>query len=178
MKFREKGGSWTTNHVEMNRFDVHWALDGTTYEIQVNAGCCDNCTSDWTEVQSAIARPETPPPPQNLIVKELPDGTSVELSWEPPTGKYSDAILEYNVFSRDMNTSFFPADSGFKSSPAVLDNLVPGHMYAFSVTAWNANGEGLPLKAPNRILGAGTPPSETQNPPAEPNKSSPSAPGK
>jgi Fibronectin type III domain len=124
----------------------------------VRASAGDTLKGDYTETKSAVASPELSPPPQNVNVQPTESGFTV--TWDPPTGDYTDSIIEYNIMYWDWNPNDcqFIASAAFESSPAVITDLKPGTNYIVAPVTWNANGQGLPVFANNVVPGAGTPP--------------------
>lgn len=149
------GFSGTTS--QFNRWDSQWPLAGWTYAVSVRASAGDAVKGDYTGSSSAVAAPELAPPPANINVEPTSDGFTV--TWDPPSGDYTDSIVEYNVIYWDWNPYDCQYISGaaFKSSPAVITGLTPGTNYLIAPVTWNENGQGLPFIANNAVPGAGTP---------------------
>lgn len=143
---------------QSNRWDCQWPLDGWTYAVSVRASAGDTRKGDFTATESAVAHPQLAPPPQNVVV--TPSNTGFTVTWDPPTGPYTDSIIVYNVIYWDWNPTDcqFIAGAAFTSSPAVIDGLTPGINYMIAPVTWNANGQGLPFMAQNAVPGAGVPP--------------------
>ena len=112
-----------------NRWDCQWPLEGWVYSVAVRASAGDTRKGSYTGTQSATAEPQLPPPPNNVVVTPTAEGFTV--TWDPPTGPYTDDIVEYNVIFWDWN----PIDcqyingAAFKNSPAVITGLDPGTNY-------------------------------------------------
>ena len=62
---RLQGQGWTTYTIRFNRYDTTWTVDGLTWEYMVRTSNGDNVKSGWSGVVSAVAHPQTPPPPIN-----------------------------------------------------------------------------------------------------------------
>lgn len=141
-----------------NRWDCQWSQAGWTYTVSVRAAAGDTRVGDFTAAESAVAQPQLAPPPSNVVV--TPTATGFTVTWDAPTGPYTDSIVEYNVIYWDWNPSDcqYLAGAAFKSSPAVIDGLTPGTNYLIAVVTWNENGQGWPFIAQNAVPGAGTPP--------------------
>ncbi|KAL6887012.1 carbohydrate esterase family 3 protein [Trichoderma evansii] len=140
-----------------NRWDCQWPLDGWTYAVSVRASAGDNRKGDYTATLSALAHPQLAAPPENVVV--TPTETGFTVTWDPPTGDYTDSIVEYNVLYWDWNPTDCQYISGaaFKSSKAVIEGLNPGTNYLIAPVTWNENGQGLPFIAQNAVPGVGTP---------------------
>lgn len=148
---------WSVGNVAMNRFDTQWALDGYTYDIQVQTGCGDGCAGDWTAVGSAVAKPQTATAPKNVMVTDGGSGT-LKLTWDPSTGPNSDSVSEYFVLTWDQTQPCaWIGGYAYQGNSAVVDGLIDGHEYFLAITAWNANGEGFPSVLPSRRIGGGIP---------------------
>jgi hypothetical protein len=131
-------------------------LAGWTYAVSVRASAGDIIKGAFTGTLSAVAAPELAPPPQNIHVEPTAGGFTV--TWDPPTGDFTDNIVEYNIIFWDSNPfdCQFLNGAAFKSSPAVITGLSPAS-YLIAPVTWNANGQGIPGSAPNAVPGAGTP---------------------
>lgn len=143
--------------VQSNRWDTQWPLDGWVYTVSVRAVAGDRMSA-FTSSVSAVATPELPPPPQNINVQ--PSGSGVTVTWDPPSGGSTGSIVEYNVIYWDWKWDHcqFISGAAFKSSPAVINDLIPGRNYAVFLVTWNQNGQGLPVGSFSVVPGAGTPP--------------------
>ncbi|PTB46522.1 hypothetical protein M441DRAFT_126012 [Trichoderma asperellum CBS 433.97] len=141
-----------------NRWDCQWPLAGWTYAVSVRASAGDTRKGAYTGTLSAVAQPQLAPPPENVVV--TPTETGFTVTWDPPTGDYTDSIVEYNVLYWDWNPTDcqYIAGAAFKSSPAVIEGLTPGVNYMIAPVTWNKNGQGLPFIAQNAVPGLGTPP--------------------
>lgn len=144
-----------------NRWDSQWSLAGWTYTVSVRAAAGDTRKGEYSETLSAVAAPQLAPPPSNVNVQPTSDGFTV--TWDPPTGDYTDSIVEYNIIYWDWNPDDcqFLAGAAFTRSPGVVTGLTAGTNYLVSLVTWNANGQGWPFAAHNVVPGAGTPPVPT-----------------
>ncbi len=80
------------------------------------------------------------------------------VTFDPPTGPYTDSITEYNVIFYDFDTPCsYLGGAAFTGSPAQLHGLVPGHRYLVAPTTYNAAGGGFPEIVNSVIVGGGTP---------------------
>lgn len=148
---------WSTGNVAMNRFDTHWALDGYTYDIQVQTSCGEGCAGDWSAVGSAVAKPQTASAPNNVKVADGGSGT-LKITWDASTGSYADSISEYFVLTWDQTQPCaWIGGYAYQGNSAVVDGLIDGHEYFLAITAWNPNGEGFPKVLPSRKIGSGAP---------------------
>jgi len=151
------GNTYSATSVNSNRWDSTWPVAGWTYAVSVRARAGNTITGEYTSTLSATAEPQLAPPPQNVNVESTDTGFTV--TWDPPTGPYTNNIVEYNILYWDWNPTDCQHISGaaFTSSPAVITGLKPGTNYLVAPMTWNANGEGLPMFANNVVPGAGTP---------------------
>ncbi|KAB8217239.1 hypothetical protein BDV33DRAFT_232960 [Aspergillus novoparasiticus] len=157
-----KGGipNFSSGSVSSNRWDATWPIDGWEYEVQVRASAGDTIKGDWTTTLTATAHPQTAEAPQNVIVSATTTG--FDISWDPPTGSYSDSVIEYNVLYWDKDAECdFITGAAFTGTSAHINNLVAGHRYFVAVETWNAAGQGFPAVVRSVIPGAGTPPPPT-----------------
>ncbi|KFY31523.1 hypothetical protein V493_01031 [Pseudogymnoascus sp. VKM F-4281 (FW-2241)] len=149
--------AWSATMSQSNRWDSQWSIDGWEYAVSVRASAGDAIKGPYTDTKTAVAKPQLAPPPDNINVNATAGGITV--TWNPPTGAYSDSIVEYNVIYWDWKADHCQYTSGaaFKSSPAVITNLTLGANYLVAVVTWNKNGQGFPYIANNAVPGAGTP---------------------
>ncbi|KAE8167238.1 hypothetical protein BDV40DRAFT_284981 [Aspergillus tamarii] len=162
VRSRIKGGipNFSSGSVSSNRWDATWPIDGWEYEVQVRASAGDTIKGDWTTTLTATAHPQTAEAPQNVIVSATTTG--FDISWEPPTGSYSDSVIEYNVLYWDKDAECdFITGAAFTGTSAHIDSLVAGHRYFVAIETWNAAGQGFPAVVRSVIPGAGTPPPPT-----------------
>jgi hypothetical protein len=131
---------FTTGSVSSNRWDAHWTQDGWVYDIQVRA--CAGDTLNWTPLLSVTSHPKTAPGPLNVVGATA---TGFDVSWDPPTGPYTDSLIEYNILYWDKDTGCaYVIGTAFTNSPAHIDGLLPGHHYLVALVTWNSAGEGFP----------------------------------
>ena len=90
-----------------------------------------------------VVRPEDrmkPSPPRNLQM-EIVDGSSLQISWDPPADDGGQAITAYDVVaSHDrLSPSIDPWMDSFSSDATwlLIDDLRAGATYTISVKAWN-----------------------------------------
>jgi len=147
---------WSIGTVQANRYDASWTFDGFVYDIQNRVNCGDYQKGNWTSVGTATAHPQTAPGPNNVFVTSTTSGVSV--SFDPPTGPYTDTITEYNLifFDYDQPCSYL-GGAAFQSSPVHLDGLVPGHHYLIAFATYNAAGGGFPEIVHDVVIGGGIP---------------------
>lgn len=109
-----QGGS-----VGTNRFDTTWAFANSKYCISVRAVAGENQLGGWTSTLCATATPQLANPPQN--VRTYPNGTGMTITWDPPTGQYTDSIQGYQIIIWDYDaTCAFISGAFFTSSPAYI----------------------------------------------------------
>jgi lysophospholipase L1-like esterase len=151
---------WTESHVNTNRMDTTWTLDGWTWEYQVRTDNGDQQKSDWSGTVSAVAHPETAPPPVGMVTHAT--ATGVDVVWGAPPGPYAATIDRYQVITWDKDTpgAWF-GGTVTRAKSAHVDGLIPGHHYLVALVSWNAAGGGMPGVARPVTIGAGTPPAPT-----------------
>lgn len=92
-----------------------------------------------------------PLPVNNFLIKSI-DGKSVELRWNEVTenGEPNSAPKYYKVYTRIGDGGF---DNGriVNGKKCIIENMLPGQIYSFKVTALNSGGESFP----SEILSAG-----------------------
>lgn len=92
---------------------------------------------------SATAHPQTAAPPS--IVTATATATGIDISWNTPTGPYTDSIDRYGVLTFDDDAPDEIIQSvGIRGLSAHIGGLIPGHRYEVAVQTWNAAGGGLP----------------------------------
>ncbi|MCP2168485.1 Fibronectin type III domain-containing protein [Goodfellowiella coeruleoviolacea] len=153
--------TWSEGRTNTNRTDTTWTVDGIQWEYQVRTVGGDDVKGPWTETVSAVAHPQTAPPPQNIISRPV-DRNSIEVEITPPTGPYTDTIDRYGLllFDKDEPGAFLTG-TGFRGNRVRVDGLDGGHHYSVAVVTWNAVGGGLPGGARPVTVGASTPPAPT-----------------
>lgn len=126
--------------------------------MSVRASAGDGIKGSYTGTKEAVAKPQLAPPPKNVKIKVSNEGFTA--TWDPPTGAYTDSIVEYNVLYWDWKPDHcqYITGAAFKNSPAVITGLSPGTNYLIAVVTWNKNGQGFPYNANNAVPGAGKPP--------------------
>ncbi|GAB1207477.1 hypothetical protein APSETT445_006197 [Aspergillus pseudonomiae] len=155
---RIQGGipNFSAGSVSTPRWDSTWPIDGWVYEVRVRASAGDNIKGDWTSVLSATAHPQTAAAPRNVVVKATTTG--FDISWDPPTGAYTDSIIEYNVLYWDKSVDCtFITGGAFTGTSGHIGNLKSGHYYFIAIETWNSAGEGFPAIVTGVVPGAGTP---------------------
>ncbi|MEE1782149.1 fibronectin type III domain-containing protein [Streptomyces sp. SP17BM10] len=158
VRHRIKGSStWTETPVRAARFDTTWTLDGWEWEYQVRTDNADDGKSGWSETLSATAHPKTAAAPTGIVTRAT--ATGVDVSWDAPTGPYTDTIDRYEIITWDRDTpGAFTNSTAVKGKSVHIDGLNPGHHYLVAVATWNAAGGGMPGVARSVTVGAGTPP--------------------
>lgn len=145
---------WTTCYVPTNRYDTTFCVTGQRWEYQLRSRAGDTVESAWTDVVSAVARPETLPAPNNIITHATADGFVI--SWDPPED--SQHVERFGVLSHDRDIpGAFPSVVGIKGNGGRVNGLVPGHHYDVAVQTWNPAGGGLPGGARAVTVAKGTP---------------------
>lgn len=152
-------GVWdfSPGSVSSNRFDSQWALEGFHYTVSVAAAAGDR-VGEFTAILAADSHPQTAPGPRNVNVQPTADGFTV--TWDPPTGPYTDDITEYNIlyWDHDPRSCAFISGAAFTSSPGTVTGLTPGHRILVAPITWNARGgEGFPEIVHDVIPAGGTP---------------------
>ncbi len=101
--------------------------------MSVRASAGDAIKGPYTDTKITVAKPQLAPPPDNINVKATAGGITV--TWNPPTGAYSDSIAEYNIIYWDWKADHcqYIAGAAFTSSPAVITNLTLGTNYLVAV---------------------------------------------
>ncbi|KAF8846483.1 hypothetical protein BDZ45DRAFT_457442 [Acephala macrosclerotiorum] len=129
--------------VSSNRWDARWPVAGFIYNVQVRASAGDAIKGDWTSVLSATANPLTAPGPLNVVV--TPTATGFDVSWDPPTGEYTDSIIEYNIIYWDKSgVCDYIGGAAFLESPVSINGFVVIDHYLVAPVTWNAAGGGFP----------------------------------
>ncbi len=158
VRHRIKGsGTWNETPVRAARFDTTWTLDGWEWEYQVRTDNADDGKSGWSETLSATAHPKTAAAPKGIVTRAT--ATGVDVSWDAPTGPYTDTIDRYEIITWDRDTpGAFINSTAVRGTSAHINGLHEGHHYLVAVVTWNAAGGGMPGVARSVTVGAGTPP--------------------
>ncbi|MFG2936708.1 fibronectin type III domain-containing protein [Streptomyces sp. NPDC048282] len=160
VRYRVAGANWTETTVQTNRYDTVWTKDGWQWEYQVRTDNATDGQSDWSPVVTAVAHPQTAPPPVGIVTHAT--ATGVDIAWGAPTGDYTDTIDRYQIIIWDKDTpDAYTEGTAVKGLSAHIDGLLPGHRYQVWVVTWNAAGEGWPGEARPVTIGAGTPEAPT-----------------
>lgn len=161
VRSRVVGSNWTESSQSMNRFDTSWTKDGWQWEYQVRTDNATDGQSDWSPIVTAVAHPETAPPPVGIVTDDT--ATGLDISWDAPTGPYTDTIDRYQIIIWDRDTpGAYTESTAVQGLSARIDGLVPGHRYSVWVVTWNAGGQGFPGSARPVTVGVpGTPPAPT-----------------
>lgn len=149
---------WVSGFVPSNRYDAIWTIEGAIYDIKVRVSCGDTQKGNWTHIGSAIARPQTAPAPENIVVTATSSG--FDISFDPPSGAYTDCELEYQFLYFDMGVPMrFDCLKSIScaGSPVRVNGLVPGHRYFVAVSSWNTAGIGFPRFIDSVVVGRSQP---------------------
>jgi lysophospholipase L1-like esterase len=137
------------SYAHSNRWDKGWQFDGRPYEgygygIKVRANAGTGRASDWTAPVTGVAARTVSASPTNLVVTPISGGFNI--TWDAPTGPYSDSIYQYDVWMHDTDTTppVYPQVQGYAATSATWTGLTPGRHYQVLVEAWNANGPSHP----------------------------------
>ncbi|KAH6845608.1 carbohydrate esterase family 3 protein [Chaetomium sp. MPI-CAGE-AT-0009] len=148
---------WTTTHIDCNRYYWPPLRNGQLVECRIRTSGGDNLKSPWSYVVLAIAKPETPPPPSNMVTHATATGFTI--TWEPPPpSSYTGEIDRYGLIYFDCDQpGVFPGIVGVRGNKAELKGLTPGHRYAIAMESWSTVGQGLPGGAPSVVVGGSIP---------------------
>ncbi|EON97086.1 putative fibronectin type iii domain-containing protein [Phaeoacremonium minimum UCRPA7] len=144
LRSRIVGTEWSKTPIAVNRFDNNWVSDGMEWEYQVRTNNGEHVgISDWTQVKSAVAHPETAPGPSNTIVTATSDG--IRVTWQKPTGPYTDSIEGYELFVRSVVAPGTYIKSKWETGcRAEFQGLERGQHYVIAIASWNTAGCGIP----------------------------------
>lgn len=92
---------FTLGTVQANQYDQHWPLANSSYLMYVRS-IAGSQVGPWTQTLSAVAKPQTAPTPFSIFVN--PTETGITITWDRPTGPYTDSIILYNVITWDLDT--------------------------------------------------------------------------
>ncbi|MEV5508224.1 SGNH/GDSL hydrolase family protein [Streptomyces orinoci] len=133
---------------------VNWLQNGHTYEFMVQTARGDIAASAPSPSASAVANSKLPNPPRNIAVSSGPN--SIDLSWDAPTGDYSDTVNGYDVLYADSSVpGSWMQVMHVTGRTAHLANLQAGHTYLLGICSTSAAGQGLPAGAPATKVGGG-----------------------
>lgn len=108
-----------------------------SYEVRVRARAGNGKVGDWTGWLTATAHPQTAPGPSNITLRAT--ATGVDISWTPPTGQYTDSIVEYGVYYWDLDANCaILLLAAFRGTSAHIDDLIPGNRHLIAIETWNA----------------------------------------
>ncbi|KAK4141009.1 carbohydrate esterase [Dichotomopilus funicola] len=151
---------WTTN--ELNCTTYYWPPQrkGEVIECRVRSNGGDSVHSPWSDIASAVAKPETASPPSNIITHATADGFAI--SWDTPRRPYAGEIDRYGILYFDGDQpGAFPSLVGARGNKTKLTGLVPGHRYFINMSTWTTAGEGRYASAHAVIVGKGKPQTPT-----------------
>ena len=145
---------WTVCYVASTRYDTTFCVAGQMWEYQVRSRAGDAIESEWSDVVSAVAHPETLPAPSRITTHPTPGG--FRIGWDAFPDELG--VDRFGVLSHDRDVpGAFPAITGMEGSGGQVTRLVAGHHYNVAVQTWNAAGGGLPGGARAVTVGRGTP---------------------
>ncbi|EAQ90467.1 hypothetical protein CHGG_02402 [Chaetomium globosum CBS 148.51] len=109
---------WATTHLDCNRYYWPPLWDGQVVECRVRTSGGDNFKSPWSNVSAAVARPETPPPPSNMVTRATATGFTI--TWDPPPpSSYTGEIDRYGLIYFDCDQpGAFPGIAGVRGKRA------------------------------------------------------------
>ena len=147
---------WATTHMNCNRYYWPPLQKGQVVECRVRTSGGDNLKSPWSNVSAAVAKPETPPPPSNMLTHATTTGFTI--AWDPPPpSSYTGEIDRYGLIYFDCDQpGAFPGIVGVRGNRgnrAEVKDLIPGHRYAIAMESWSTVGPGPPGGAPSVVVG-------------------------
>ena len=117
----------------------------------------DTLQSGWSGIASAVADPQTPPPPANIVSHATAGGFT--LAWDPPPPPFAGEIDRYGIVHFDGDTpGAFPGIVGARGGRAELGGFARGHKVYITIETWSTVGGGIPASARAVVVGRGTPP--------------------
>ncbi|MFJ9843357.1 GDSL-type esterase/lipase family protein [Kitasatospora sp. NPDC101155] len=148
-----RGFDWTESTPPANRFDTSWTADGWQWEYQVRTLNATDGESDWSPIVTAVAHPQTAPPPTGIVAHAT--ATGLDTAWNAATGPYTDTIDRYQIIIWDRDTpGAYIEGTAVKGLSVHIDGLVRGHHYQVWLVTWNAVGQGLPGYGGTVTIGA------------------------
>jgi hypothetical protein len=153
--------AWDISHIDCNRYDRQRLRKGQTLECRVRTSGGDTLKSPWSSISSAVANPETAPPPTNIVTHATATGFTI--SWDTPPPPFAGEIDRYGILYFDgSQPGAFPCLVGARGNTAEIKGLALGHRYYITVETWTTvGGGGLPASARAVVVGGGTPPAPT-----------------
>lgn len=147
---------WTSVHVDCNRYDWQRLRKRQAVRCRVRTSGGDKVKSPWSSIASAVANPETAPPPVNIVTHATPTGFTI--TWDPPPPPFSGEIDRFGIgyFDGDQ-LGAFPCIVGARGNSAEIKGLIPGHRHYTSMETWTTIGGGIPTAARAVVVGMGTP---------------------
>ncbi|MET8101877.1 fibronectin type III domain-containing protein [Streptomyces sp. NPDC005236] len=163
VRYRLAGATeWNQTKVSTNRYDTTWTEDSWTWEYQVRTENDGDGESVWSPAVTATAHPQTAPPPPVDGIMTSATPTGVDVTWQAPSGPYTDSIDRYEVITWDKDVpGSYISSTGVKATTVHIDGLTPGHHYLVALVTWNRAGGGMPGMARSVTIGAGKPPMPT-----------------
>ncbi len=147
---------WTRTHLNSNRYDWQRLRRGQKVEARVRTSGGDTLQSGWSAIASAVADPQTPPAPVNIVSHAT--ATGFTLSWDPPPPPFAGEIDRYGIVHFDGDQpGAFPGIAGVRGGRAELDGFPRGHKVYITIETWSTVGGGIPASARAVIVGRGTP---------------------
>lgn len=148
IKCRYKAGfpGWEDASAGANRYDKTNTNEGDVWQFMVRTQNGDALKSEWSEVVEAIAHPKLAAGPSHFKTTAMHEG--FEMSWNAPTGPYSDTVDLYQVIIFGQDTpGMFIMSVAVRTTYVKVLNLTAGCTYGILVSSWNANGGGNPAGA-------------------------------
>ncbi|MDT0466547.1 fibronectin type III domain-containing protein [Streptomyces gibsoniae] len=163
VRYRLAGATeWNQTRVSTNRYDTTWTEDSWTWEYEVRTDNDSDGQSVWSPTVTATAHPQTAPPPPTESIMTSATATGVDVTWEAPSGPYTDSIDRYQIITWDKDVpGAYISSTAVRATTVHIDGLTPGHHYLVAVVTWNRAGGGMPGVARSVTIGAGKPPMPT-----------------
>uniref|UniRef100_A0A6I8NYZ4 Uncharacterized protein n=1 Tax=Ornithorhynchus anatinus TaxID=9258 RepID=A0A6I8NYZ4_ORNAN len=169
--------TWYLNGAEVQP-GPDWALtaDGPRYTLTLRRAQDHHAGEVTFAAREAVATARLsvlglPEPPEEAEVVDQ-TGRSVTLSWTPPASTGGAALLGYRVERTVAGSSWQPCHADLVRGPEfTAEDLTPGEVYRFRVSAVTAAGSGEPVHLPQTVKlgeprfppGAAAPPGTRQS---------------
>lgn len=134
------GGTWTTADGATITILASGLQNGTAYSFIVTATNQAGISS--ASVASAPVTPATFPG-QAFAINGIPGNTQVSLTWAAPLSDGGSAITSYIILAYTGGVNISKTTISPAALAGIVTNLLNGTLYAFTIIAKNAVGEGV-----------------------------------
>ncbi|KAF3016547.1 hypothetical protein E8E14_012290 [Neopestalotiopsis sp. 37M] len=145
---RQEAMDWSVSHSSANGYWETWVLENESFSYQVRSAGNGDARSDWTDIVTVVAHPQTAPGP--TTINAVSTGSGIKATWSAVTG-YDVQLYQLNAYDLDDSNSYI-VGVGELGLSGEIDGLTPGHHYLVSVITWTPVGGGFPAVGPTILI--------------------------